>query len=65
MLSKTATPFEVTVNVISDILTAIAYFSIPLEFLYFFKHCPTTIPTKYKFSVVILASFIVLCGYKN
>jgi ethylene receptor len=65
MLPNTATPFEVTVDHISDILTAVAYFSIPLELLYFLKHYPTTIPNKYKSIVVMFALFIVLCGYKN
>jgi ethylene receptor len=65
MLPNTATSFEVTVDVASDVLTAIAYFSIPIELLYFLKHYPTTIPGKYRFIVVMFALFIVLCGYEN
>jgi ethylene receptor len=63
MLPNTATSFQVTIDIISDVLTAIAYFSIPLELLYFLKHYPTTIPNKYKSLVFMFALFIVLCGY--
>lgn len=62
MLPNTATNLQVTLDFASDILTGIAYFSIPLELLYFLKHYPTTIPKKYKSIVFMFALFIVLCG---
>jgi len=62
MLPNTATPFEVKIDFLSDILTSIASFSIPLELLYFLKYYPTKIPKKYKFIIIMFALFIVLCG---
>ncbi|CAF1347996.1 unnamed protein product [Rotaria sordida] len=62
MLSDTATSFQSFIDVTSDIFIAIAYFSIPLELLYFLKHYPTTVPNKYKSIVIMFALFIVLCG---
>ena len=63
MLPNTATSFQVFVDVTADIAIAVAYFSIPLELLYFLKHYPTTIPNKYKSLVIMFALFIVLCGF--
>jgi len=52
------------IDAASDWLIAFAYFTIPIQILYFIKHNPSPIPPSLRSTVILVlfSSFIALCG---
>ncbi|GBG72321.1 hypothetical protein CBR_g11900 [Chara braunii] len=50
-----------TVQLLADLIIALAYFSIPVELIYFYLKAPT-LPVTARVLLWLFASFIVLCG---
>ena len=47
---------------VSDLTTAFAYWSIPVQLLYFLAYNPVPLPWRYRLTIVLFAAFILLCG---
>lgn len=47
---------------VSDWVTALCYYAIPAQLLYFLAYFPYHIPIRYRAAVVLAAAFVCLCG---